>query len=234
MFTGDALVKNGEFLIDCGLKYVKKSDFDCDYIQPVNLEGDLPKTPMLTYLPAEITENVDAEIFAEVLPPYFNRTYGKFCSHRNTPYNKEAKRFPAIAKKGNVVYIASRLATAYKQRGGIFLKRYFMSALKLLDFTPNVETNLNSQGRVTLTKQDERYCLNLLYASPVLRGNAVVIEDLPELYNVETIVHIPEKISKIFNVTTNEEIRFEQSENSVKFTVPSLCCHALISLEITK
>lgn len=232
LFTADALVKNNEFQIECGLKYIRKSEFDCDYIVPVSLDGDLPKTPMLTYNPAEITENVDAKIHAELLPPYFNRTYGKYCSHRNTPYNKDAVRFPAVSKKDNVVYIASKLGTAYKQKGGIFLKRYFISALNLLNFVPNVETKLGSQGRVTLTRQDERYCLNLLYASPVLKGNAVVIEDLQELYNISVKVHVPEKIKRILNVTTNEEITFNQADSFIEFTVPKLCCHALLAMEI--
>ena len=231
LFMGNALVKDNAFQIDCGLKYLHTSTFDCDYIIPVNLEGDLPKTPMLTYLPAEITKAEDAEIYAEILPPYFNRTYGRYCSHRNTPYDKSAPRFPAITKKGNVVYIASKLASSYKTKGGIFLKRYFISALKLLNFTPNVETNLYSQGRVTLRKQDNFYALNLLYASPVLRGSAVVIEELQHLYNIDIKIHVPEKIKRILNVTTNEEVEFFQTEHGVEVKLSELCCHALLKLE---
>ena len=228
MFMGDALVKDNAFQIDCGLKYLSTSKFDCDYILPKGLDGDLPKTPMLTYLPAEITEVTDAKVYAEILPPYFNRTYGKYCSHRNTPYDKSAPRFPAISQKGNVVYVASKIASSYKTNGGIFLKRYFISALNLLNYTPIVEANLYSQGRVTLRKQDSFYALNLLYASPVLRGNA---EDLQTLYNIDIKIHVPEKIKRIFNITTNEEIEFSQTDKALSFTLPELCCHALLKLE---
>ena len=32
-------------------------------------------------------QNGRCEVLAEVVPPYFNRTYGHYCGHKNTPYN---------------------------------------------------------------------------------------------------------------------------------------------------
>ena len=232
MFVGESLVEDGKFQIDCGLTFKSASVYDCDYIMPTYATQNVPKTPMLSYLPAVITENVDAEILAEIMPPRFNRTYEKFCGHGRTPYDKNAATYPAIAKKGNVVYVANKLSTAYREKGAIFLKRYFMEALNALGYTPKLKVDLYSQGRVTATKQEQfnRYCINLLYASPHHRGDSRPIDEIVPLYEICVEFNVPETVKavKTFN---GETLKFEQQDKVVKFTLPKLWCHELIIVE---
>ncbi len=232
LFVGDSLVQNGSFQIDCGLKYIANSSFDCDYIIPSGIGGELPKTPMLTYIPAVVTKNKDAEVLAEILPPYFNRTYGKFCSHCNTPYDKTAGRYPAIAKKGNVMYVANKLPSAYKEKGAVFLKRYFVEALKSLGYNPLLKVNLYSEGRAAVYKQEEhsRYCINLMYGSPQLRGESKPMDELVPLYQIDVSLTVIEHIKKAY-ILNGDEIPFEQIGNEIKFILSKLWCHELIVLE---
>ena len=232
LFVGESLIQNGKFQIDCGLHFKSESLYDVDYISLVQKNENVPKTPMLTYLPAVITENVDAEIYAEILPPRFNRTYGKFCGHRHTPYDKDGLKYPAIAKKGNVVYVANKLPTAYREKGAIFLKRYFMEALNVLGYTPKIKVDLYSQGRVTVTKQEQnnRYCINLLYASPHHRGESRPIDEIIPIYDIDIAFKVEESVKKITTLS-GAELPFDTENGCVHFKLPKLWCHELIILE---
>lgn len=236
LLIGNALLKDGKFQIDIGARYVSAARFDCDYILPS--EGllkltELPKTPFLAYTPSVIIESTDAEVCAEVCQPYFSRTYGHFCGHRNTPYDKSAERSPALIKKGNIAYISHDIPRIYKEHGSIFHRRYLLSALKLLGYRPLFKLGLGSCGRATLLHQDgeKRYCLNMTYASPLKRGNVEIIDEILPVYNINAEIRVPERISRVYNALNGKEYKLEQADGMVSFTVDEFSCHTAIVLE---
>jgi len=234
VLMADALVKDGEFQIETGLKYIGNPEFDCDYIVPVKKYDDIPDAPMLSNFPGHRTENVDAEIYAEIMTPYFSRTYEHFCGHKNTPHNKSSKRMPAIAKKGNVVYLSHSLAKQYGTFGSLFHKRYFMMALNLVYGGSTLKAEgLGSQGRCTMICQPDkqRYCINMVYGSPIRRGRAEIIEDIMPLYNIKLTLKTDKKIKKIYLPLTDEEIQYTSDNGEIKFTVPEICCHTTVVVE---
>lgn len=232
LLMGDSLVKDGKFMIDTGLEYIGKPEFDCDYIVPVEKIENLPNAPMLSSFPGHKTENKDAEIYAEIITPYFSRTYRHFCGHKNTPYNKESKKMPAIAKKGNVVYMAHYMPEQYEEYGSIFNKRYFMFALNLVYSGPVLKIEgMESQGRATIIQQENRYCVNLAYASPIRKGRAEIIEDIVPIYNIKAEIKTDKNIKRVYNPLTNEELEFKQEEGKVSFVVPKLHCHTSVVVE---
>ena len=234
IFMGSALVKNGKFQIDAGLKYEGKAEYDVDYIVSKEPVDGLPDAPMLCDIPGHKTSVIDAQVAAEIMTPYFSRTYEHFCGHRNTPHNKNSVLYPAIAKKGNIVYISHSLPEQYYVYGSLYHKRYFMYALKLIhpEAVLTVE-GLGSQGRCTAIRQENksRYCINMVYASPIKRGAAEVIEDIFPIYNIKVKFKAEKKIKKVYFGLTGDEISFTQSGNKVSFTVPCLECHTSIVLE---
>lgn len=82
-----------------GLKFVSEPKFDRDCILMANPSENIQNTPFLIYNPGNIVKNINAKVIAECVPPYFSRTYGHYCSHRNTPYDKNATRDPAMTKE---------------------------------------------------------------------------------------------------------------------------------------
>lgn len=234
VLMSDALVKDGEFQIDTGLKYVGMSEFDCDYIVPVKKYDNVPDAPMLSNIPGHRTENIDAEVFAEIMTPYFSRTYGHFCGHKNTPYNKTSKRMPAITKKGNVVYLAHSLPKQYNVYGSQFHKRYFINALNLVYGGSILAVEgLGSQGRCTMISQADknRYCINMVYASPVKRGRAEIIEDILPLYNIKLILKTNKKINNVYLALTGEKLEYMQQDGKISFVVPELNYHTSVVVE---
>lgn len=205
LLIGDAPKRLG-----CAPNILSESVYDTDYIL-CDKNPNILKTPFLSYIRSYVPDETGFIRLAESVPPYFNRRYGHFCSHSNTPYDLGAKRTAALLKKNNVVYLSHNVPESYAAHGNFYLKKYFISALKLILGKPLVSVEgLMSCGRITFRKSDKGgfYIANLLYASPNLRGNAFVLEDFPKLNDVRLSFKIKEKVSKILLVPQNREIGF--------------------------
>lgn len=230
----DSLVKDGKFIIDTGLEYLGDALYDCDYIESMDAEDKVPNAPMLCSLPGHRTALRGAVVFAEFIMPYFSRTYGHFCGHKNTPYNKQSERYPAISKYKNVVYISHPLASEYNQYGSLYHREYFLKALGLIYKGGALKVSgIGSQGRCTMICQREqrRYCINMVYAVPVKRGGAEIIEDVMPVYDVKVELNVEEAIKRVYVGVTGEELPFERNGNKISFTVPRLLCHTSIVAE---
>lgn len=233
LLMGNALVKDGAFQVDTGLRYLEPARFDCDYIENLQEDPRLPKAALLCYEPGCRTENRDAQILAEILEPYFSRTFNHFCGHKNTPQDKNAPRTPAIARKGNVVYLAHDLPRQYFAKGALYHKYYFTYALEMLYESPVKAEGLGAQGRCAVIHQPEenRYCFHMTYASPVKRGVAEVIEDILPVYNIACSLETDKKVQKVCLPLEGIELPFTQQGGKVSFTLPKLHCHGLVVLE---
>lgn len=234
LFCADALVKDGAFQLDCGAEYLGPPEYDCDYIvTELAFRQELPKAPMLCNLPAHRVARTDGWELASVQTPYFSRTMARFCGHKNTPHDKTTSQ-PGILRKGNVVYMAHPMASAYNTYGSLYQKRYFMLALEQIygGGAFRVE-GMGSMGRATMIRQRERsrYCLNLLYAAPVKRGKAEVIEDILPVYDIKITLDIPETIHRAFEPLTGQELPVRLEGGKQMLTLPKLLCHSSIVLE---
>ena len=231
LFFGDALVKDGAFQIDCGARYMGAPEYGCDYLfTDLDFRLELPEAPMLCTYPAQQVEATDARVLAKILFPYFNRTIDRFCGHKNTPHDKNGKTAPGILRKGNVVYCAHGLPTQYHTYGSLYHKRYFLLALEQIYAGGAFAVEgLGSVGRATMIRQAEqnRYCLNLIYAAPLHRGNAHVIEDILPIYNIGITLNVPETVKKAWVGTTGGELPVSGN----KLVLPKLEGHASIVLE---
>lgn len=232
--VGNSLVKNGKFAIDTGLEFIGGAEYDCDYIESDGKFSCVPHAPMLCNFPGLRTKAVGAEVFAHFITPYFSRTYGKFCGHKNTPHNKNSEKYPAITQYGNVVYMAHPMASAYIKLGSLYHREYFMNALRLVYSGGTYEVEgLGSQGRVTMIRQADksRYCMNMTYAVPVRRGAAEIIEDMMPVYNIKVTLKVKENIKRIYFGVSGEEITAERNGDKISFMIPELHCHTTVVVE---
>ncbi len=229
---GDSIVKDGKFILDVGAEYVSPATHDMDYLmmeEGVETVADLPRAPMLCQLPAAILKEGDGEVLARKREPYFSRTYAHYSGHKNTPYDNDDKGTPAIVRKGNVVYCACPLPTIYKVYGSLYHKRYILQALRTVYHGDRVRVDLGSQGTMSLNHQPQhnRYCLNLLYAAPVLRGKATVIEDITPIYNIPIAFDFEQPIKRVYAPLTGEELPIEAN----RVVLPKLDCHEVLVFE---
>jgi len=234
LFMGNALVNDGKFAFDFGFDYLAAPEFDCDYLITDDEAAGLPKAPMLCYMPGHRVENRSAKVLAEFITPYFARTNRHFCGHKNTPHNKDSKHYPAILKSENAVYLAHSMPLQYKTFGSVFFKRAFMLALSsIYDNGVLKVSGMGSQGRCTMIRQDgeSRYCVNLLYASPVKRGSAEIIEDIIPIYNVALSLKTKEKVKRVYAVNLEKELDFTEDNGRISFNLPKLELHESVVIE---
>jgi hypothetical protein len=219
--------------IDCGAKYLGKSAFRQDYLKPSDaLRLPFGNAPFFCYESAASFAVTDGEVLAQIYEPYFDRTYQTFCSHRNAPYVREPSAHPAAVQKGNVIRIAHPLCRLYRNYGAQLFREVLLKALSRIYSPRYAVKNLPSQGRTRLTKQEDasRYVFHAAYASPIQRGNTCVLEDMPELHDIEVTIAMDEKAKSVRLVPTGEEIAFTQSDNGVRFVIPALQCHCAVEI----
>jgi len=109
-----------------------------------------------------------------------------------------------------------------------------MHALKLVYSGPTLKVEgMGSQGRCTMIEQadKQRYCINLVYASPIRRGKAEIIEDILPLYNIKLAVKTDKTIKNVYLGLTGEKLDFVQKDGKAEFVLPKLECHTSIVVE---
>ena len=237
IFSGESGLTEGQsgFNFKTDIKYVSAPVWDLDYsVVKEALAKSMVKTPFLNYKAGYMAEaGKNCEILAETLPPYFKRTYKHFCSHMNTPYDYKAKRSPAVIRNGNIIYIAHKIFSMYKDKGMKLHRDLVNNCINLLMPEKIVTTSLPSCGRVFLTTRsgaDKELLLHLLYVTPVKHGGTEVIEDIIKVHNVEVSVKAEFKAKSVVHALSGKEIPFKQDGATVSFTVPELEMYDIIKI----
>jgi hypothetical protein len=235
LLIGTAFVEGGRHCISTGVISVEDSPYDTDFIDARALgDSRLPPSPFLSYKPAPLARVGDAEVLSVLYPPLFNRTYGRFCGHRNTPYDKSGEPIPALTRLGNTVYMAHDVGALYAEWGMLCYKDYLMAVLSgALGYEPILKTSLGSSGRVTMLHQSDerRYSVNLTYASPVTRGAAEIIDEITPIHDIKIEISVPEKIKAVRLPLHEKTLDFNSHSGKVSFTLPRLHCHETVLIE---
>ena len=213
---------------ELGIRKLQPSEFDMDYIQ-CDVEEFV--TPFLAYSSAFRTES-DGEYLAKVYEPYFSRTFGHYSGHKNTPYRTEAASYPALVRKGNVLYFAHPVFKAYNRSGNYVLEKYAERAIS--DFHERMirTAELPSCARVRLRINEEAgfMALHVLYAPPVNRGNVCLLPDFPKLYGAEVSIKTDKVVKEACLQPDGTPVPFEQKDGRVLLHLPPFSMHTLVTL----
>ena len=228
------LEDSGELAFDIGGTYEGPADYELDYtVAGDELQGlgELGKGPFLNYEPAPKIVPTDGQVLAHLREPYFNRTYGHFTSHQNTPYKLDHAKHVAALKKGNIVTLPHPMGEIYLENGARQHRELVTASLKLLGFEPIVKVDgLHSSGRMTFYKNGQgNHVMHLTYAVPTPRGRCTVIEDLPTLHDVKVSVKA-DGLSKATLPLTGQDLNATRDGDRLTFTVPTVQCHEVIEL----
>ena len=228
-------IKNGGSVIasyssgfeEMGVTKLEPSAFDQDYVK-----ADLPeyRTPFLAYSSAYKTK-CEGETLAEVYEPYFSRTVGHFCGHKNTPYKSEKAEYPALVRNGKCIYFAHPVFEAYNKSGNFVLENYIINAIESV-YDKAVKTeNLPSLGRIRVRESvNGDLALHILYATPVNRGNVCLLTDFPTLHGVKVTVKTDKTVTSAVSQPDGETIPFTQTGDEVTLSLPPFSLHKLIVL----
>lgn len=221
-----------EFAFDMGIKYIGECEYRPTYLRPGFDVSPLGDAAYVMYQTAQEIENISAREIGSRENPYFNRSTFAFCSHAHTPCAMQYSGC-GIAVTDNTAYIAWNIFADYAEKGSLILKKTVCRVIdELIGSTKSVKTNLPAQGVATLTKQNDRRILHLLYASPVKRGSGVeIIEDIIPLYNITAEVKTDIQAKHVYLAPQNKDIEFTQNGDTVKFVVPEIENHQMVVIE---
>lgn len=229
--------KTGFALKELGVKLKGPAPYSPDFIVPKGEIGKgLPETEHVMYMRGlEVEPESDSQVLADVVVPYFNRTYKHFCSHRHTPSSGKVG-YPGIIQNGRSIYFIHPIFSQYHKNAPLWCKKLFLNALDILLPEPLVRVKAPSTTLVTLNEQaaENRWVLHLLHYIPERRGQDFdVIEDLIPLYNLRISVKAPEKVKEVMCVPEEIPLNFEIKGDRVEFTLPKLEGHQMIALNFT-
>ncbi|MBQ7821805.1 MAG: beta-galactosidase trimerization domain-containing protein [Clostridia bacterium] len=228
--------RDGAFFADFGATLEGESELDATYLVPTYDMKPNGIAPYLMYKKGNVIKASDnVKLFAKMENSYFNRSLRRFCSHRNTP-NKPGDDLPGAFISGNIGYIAWPVFTDYGENGAYHTKRIVLDMLDaLLGDDKTLETNLPSNGVVTLTRQEKenRLVNHLLYAVTKPRGNGIeIIEDAIPVYNTEVKIRLDTKPKRVYCAPEGCDIDFTYENGVLSYTLDSFTTHTMAVIDL--
>jgi hypothetical protein len=214
-------------------RHFLRGDF-VDYILPRGKIGQgLPQTEHVMYMRGmEIEAQPGSQVLADLILPYFDRTYKHFCSHRQTPSAGKTGS-PAIVQNGRAIYFAHPIFTQYNQNAPRWCKTLFLNAVAMLLPEPLIRHDGPSTMEVSVSAQaaENRWILHLLHYIPERRSQDVdIIEDVIPLYEIKVSVKAPQTVKAVARIPEQKTLTYEQKGDRVEFVVPKLVGHQMIAL----
>ncbi len=240
------LAADGSFTVPAGIRRSGEPvAFTPSYLKAdAELDADMTRSPFVMYGTAQTITAEGATVLAQIVPPYFNRTYAHFSSHQHAPDNPAAAPLgTGVTLHGGVAYVAYPIFAMYHAVGQPLYKYVVRGLLDRLLPDPALTTDLPSAGRATLTHQanENRHILHLLYGPPQVRGKAVplpngdgirvmeMIEDIPAIGPVSAIVRLPKPPVRVYDALSGADIAWsEAGQGAYRIAVPGLRIHTAI------
>jgi hypothetical protein len=227
----DAFIMDG-----LGVDLIGEAEFSPDYVVPdEEVRDGLLDTEYVMYERGLwVKSQSGTQSLAQIWNPYFNRSYRHFCSHFQTPVEKESE-YPAITRKGNVIYFSHPIFSAYHEHGVRAYKLLVINSLKLLLKGPLIRTNAPTTAHITLNYQREenRYIAHILHYIPERRFAQIdTIEDIIPLYQLELQVKLPEKPAKVYCAPEGKALDFTYEDGYACVTVHEVIGHQMVVFQI--
>jgi len=169
------------------------------------------------------------EVLSEIINPYFNRGYDKFCSHRHTPSSNTVSEHVAISQNKNVIYIANPLFTDYAVNRCMVYRSILSQLILRIGIKPLVKADLPSFVEVTLRSRDTETVMHILnYIIEHKSHTLDTIEECIPLFHREIQVRFDNKPQSVSLLPASSEVPFEWSDGYVKFTLDVINGHEMI------
>jgi hypothetical protein len=220
---------------ELGVRLKGDAPFSPDYIRPRPALGiEWPDTELVMYLRGFEVELAGGETLADVLVPYFNRTWEHYSSHRHTPSTGRVA-YPGAVRNGRAVYFAHPVFTQYSWNAPFWCKALVRGAVDLLLPEPVLRIGGPSTLLATVNDQraERRWVVHLLHYVPERRGRDFdVIEDVIPVDDVEVSLRIPGRVRAVRAVPRGTALPFAEKDGRVDCVLPRLEGHQMLAFEL--
>lgn len=243
---GGRVILTGRSGLVCGENRFALDDFGVDFVSDAeycpryvhieeNTFGEIEPMDYVLYEKGITVHARDgAEVIAVFSNPYFNRSYDRFCSHRQTP-PAGASNEPCIVSNGNIIYIAHPFFADYAINGNKVFKKIIGQCIQRLLPEPILAADLPSTAEVSLRKQGESYIIHILnYLIQRKCRRIDIIEEKLPLYNRAVRVKTVVAPSKVYMAPQERKLEFTFKDKYTEFTVPEIDGHQMVVIDMEK
>lgn len=223
-------------LDDFGVEFISEAEFFPRYLHiGENTLGDIPPMDYVLYERGTAVRALPhADILAFITNPYFNRTYDRFCSHRQTP-PAEVSDEPCIVRYGGVIYIAHPLFRDYALNGNKVYKQIIGECIGRLLEKPLLLADLPTTAEVSLRRQGRNYILHVLnYLIQRKCKNMETIEEKLPLYNRAVRVRTLMCPASVYLAPEEKKLEFTFNEEYTEFIIPEIDGHQMVVVEMER
>lgn len=228
--------KQGFALENIGVEFVSDGAFEQDYVSASEpIAQGLGKTEYILYDRGfYVTPVGDTKKLASLWHPYFNRNYRHFCSHSQTPVERESE-YPAVTRHDNIIYFSHPIFTMYQRHGMRAFKQLVLNCLDLLVEDRLVITDAPTSAHINLNYQPEhhRFVVHVLHYIPERRCEDMdVIEDVIPLYNVKLALRTATEPAKVYLAPSKTPVDFHYNDGYVHVLIPEVSGHQMVVFEL--
>jgi len=220
------------FALLMGVAYRGDAAFAPQFVKPREVfRNGLRPTEQVIYLGGSAVEAEDgAEVLADAINPYFNRTWQHYCSHMHAPSSGEVGG-PAVIRSGRCIYFAHPVFAQYGTNAPRWCRAMVANALDLLLPGPRVRVPERPGLLVTLNEQkaENRMVLHLLYGA-ITRNNETIeiIDEIIPLSDIPVSLKVDGAVEEVRCVPEGSPLPFARKEGRIEFILPRLNGYQMI------
>ena len=170
-------------------------------------------------------------VLAQCIPPYFERSYRHFSSHRQTPPDPAAPGEPGILQFESCIHIASPLFTDYMINGYRIHREILRRSIELLTGDPLIVTDLPSYSEVTVRKKEDALIVHLLnYACRKKCRKLEIVEDVCYVPDCTLQLRVGKKPETVRLVPEGTDIPFTFEAGRVRIRPGEISGHTMIEI----
>ena len=198
-----------------GVRHLGNSGYAQQYLRPD--EDYFAGIPMIDHVLYEGGESVrpceGASVLASIVKPYFDRTYGRFCSHRQTPPGLTASDDAGIVRCEGGICVSFPIFRMYSDYGYTIYRDILARCLAELVPGPLLRTDLPAISELTLRENGEGYVLHML--NYVITRKAKLLETIEErftVYDRQVEVRTGARPAEVIRIPDGQAVPFDYSD----------------------
>ncbi len=193
---------------------------------------DVPPTDHVMYDRGVLVKATKgAKTVATMVDPYFERAWDHFCSHNQTPGDRQSPYAAAVLTK-STAYVAYPIFGAFAAHANYPYRLLVRNLIDSLLPEPLLRVDGPTSLEATVMRQRNRTIVHLLQYCPERRTKHLdIVEDIVPLYDVPVSLRLAKQPKRVYLAPTEAVVPFTYANGRATLKVPAVHGHAMVVFE---
>ncbi len=179
----------------------------------------------------QVKPTAKAKVVADLIEPYFQRSWRGWCSHRQTPPDRVSVFAGAVVTE-TTAYACWPLFDVFARHGNQQLRTLVGELIDRLLPEPLLRAGGPTGLQTTLCRQDQRLIAHLLFYPAERRAVDIdLIEDIVTLRDVPLSIRTERAPKRVYLAPEGRDLPFQHRAGRVEVVVPEIAGHAMVVIE---